>query len=719
MSLLHYIDNEVPAFGEWDAVVQAGSSTIVQSTDAAFPERGAVGLRTTVVGTDRAYVTRNDVATLSPGEGYHVGFWLRVPVAPPLEMFFIISRIALNDFFIKLSNYGKLRLQLRDDAGSYHSTSYSQAIDTGRWVYVVANIVRASSPTANDGRGELFVDGLSAGSVSGLDNYDTLDGTSYIRIGASSGVSDGFTCDFDEIKIGTSLADVEPFSPEPNGDYVEARRTVVLVPDSSDGREFADYCISELQTPRSLICYLPNASSSESLADYATFQSQVENDLTSFLNGRPVIEARACAFLIGYGTPGFFTSSGKLHSATSRLNHFGTAFSSGTANPFYQTTTRKTASEIRAENLWLATRIDADTLANAKALIDRAATIETLSALPDTDILYSDDADYRASVDCQKLRIATAASGDMLTPNAAFVLGVTGITDLDASGSRVTVVDDGENDTATLRSVSDWVTYGLLAAGYASGAGFANSSPTGFDKTAFCELLRVGATFAEAALAAVEKVDHTSVVAGSPLMTVAFLLAGYNFYLGTGGVEDIDWNNPVAYAKPEDESMELHLPLESGLRNVLGLRKVSSAGVEERNTHVVIHLETDTEDALLPAPLARPFDTSAEIVPDAHIRVGFSYETPAGHSQPAGFEVFSDSGSGILDLQTPIYVVSDVPPSADDVEVTFPIPQTPSNTIRIAVRAIANGQTSSLGKVVSVKIPTSPAVPAFLQGDQS
>ena len=37
MSLLHYIDNEVPAFGEWDSVVTTGASTIVRSTDAAFP----------------------------------------------------------------------------------------------------------------------------------------------------------------------------------------------------------------------------------------------------------------------------------------------------------------------------------------------------------------------------------------------------------------------------------------------------------------------------------------------------------------------------------------------------------------------------------------------------------------------------------------------------------------------------------------------------------
>ena len=59
MALLHYIDNEVPDYGGWNAVVQLGSSTIVQSEAAAFPERGSLGLRATAVGSDSAYVQKN------------------------------------------------------------------------------------------------------------------------------------------------------------------------------------------------------------------------------------------------------------------------------------------------------------------------------------------------------------------------------------------------------------------------------------------------------------------------------------------------------------------------------------------------------------------------------------------------------------------------------------------------------------------------------------
>ena len=58
MTLLHYIDNEVPwsgDYGEWDSRTQAGGSTITRTAGAAWPERGDYGLdieKNTIHGSD-------------------------------------------------------------------------------------------------------------------------------------------------------------------------------------------------------------------------------------------------------------------------------------------------------------------------------------------------------------------------------------------------------------------------------------------------------------------------------------------------------------------------------------------------------------------------------------------------------------------------------------------------------------------------------------------
>ena len=86
MTLLHYIDNEVPNFGEWDSVTQNGSSTVQQLAAAAWPERGSYGIRITRVGTDVAYIDRTSgLPTLAAGEELYVGMWIKWQSAPTVD----------------------------------------------------------------------------------------------------------------------------------------------------------------------------------------------------------------------------------------------------------------------------------------------------------------------------------------------------------------------------------------------------------------------------------------------------------------------------------------------------------------------------------------------------------------------------------------------------------------------------------------------------------
>ena len=75
MSLLCYIDNEAPALAEWNSVVQSGASTLAQTAAAAFPQRGGLGLRITSRSSP-AYVKKNALPPILPGQTRYVGFWI-------------------------------------------------------------------------------------------------------------------------------------------------------------------------------------------------------------------------------------------------------------------------------------------------------------------------------------------------------------------------------------------------------------------------------------------------------------------------------------------------------------------------------------------------------------------------------------------------------------------------------------------------------------------
>ncbi len=704
--LLHYIDNEVPSFAEWTAVTEQGSSTVARSTAASFPDRGSYGLRFTCDGSNNdAYVYIDSIGhTLSTTCA--VGFWINVRELNAGNVKTLYLSNSSSEYTVLLAiRTGDIRLYGWDNSGTLHYTDDGPALEDKGWNYVQVVLHTDSSA----GYVKAYVNGLEEVAVTGLANNTRAADLDRVDIGMVSNPADGQILDIDEIKIGAALADVEPYSPTPADDYVSARRTVLIVPETADGHEFADYVCGQCSLPYANRLFLPTVTG-ESLADYATFQSEVEDVLDAFLANFTGVAGNCCAFLVGYDAQGYFTSGGVKHSATSRLMNYSNAFSSQTANPLYRSsglpTSRITATELAAAGVYACSRVDADTLANAKAIVDAAVAAAALSSLAETDKLFSDDSTFKSSLGCQHLRIETAALASCA--NDAFVWGDTGSPTFGDAGSRICFTDDSA-DSADTQTATSEIFDATVTNGYAAGLGFGDTAGT-LQPGPFFEILRLGGTLAEAAMEAINYLDYTAVLIGLPWMTVNFRRDGYNVYAGAGGAEDIDWASPVAYARGGVETAAVPLEMSPGRKYALGLRAVSAAGVEERNAHVFALMETDAQGDLLPV-LPVPYDVTAEAC-GGSVGVGFTCDTPPGHASPEKFEVFCDGGTGSFNLDEPDAVIEDIRAGQREFEAALTGQTLPS---RFAVRACAAGHAGPLSPAVEVAT-RQPAAPVILTG---
>lgn len=420
MSVLHYIDNEVPwgagappaHFGEWDSRTELGTSTITRSANAAFPERGAAGLRL-VVWTGNAYMRKDDWCEgVAAGAAIYAGLWIRVQAASTAMMKLLEAALTSGTVLRwYLSATRALQCAALDDGGAQQWASDVSLPADDSWVYLATKLTRATTDVAADGRLDVYVDGILRASKTGIDNFDQMAGSAQrLDLGNLWNASAGTTLDFDEVRVAEAYP--EPYAAAPATDLPCAARTCVLYRrPSADSRTFAQYYASELDVPRANLIGLNTAAADESLPDYATFQSQVEAGLDAYFALHPTVAARCTCLLVGYGVPGYFFSAAVKHSAASRLMNYGTAFSSQTDNPLYNPSAVARLTQADLAGKYLACRIDADDLANAKSIIDAAAAVSALAELADADTLHSDDAAYKASVSCQHLRVLTAGLG--------------------------------------------------------------------------------------------------------------------------------------------------------------------------------------------------------------------------------------------------------------------------------------------------------------------
>ncbi len=713
MALLHYIDNE-PASGEWTSKVEAGGSTITRSTDAAWPERGSYGLRCTIVGSDRAYAIKASIGhTIPAGSSVYLGLWLRVTAfhasGGMIPMQCLVN--GTSSGWIYIYSDGRIRGALSTAAGNqYPYTSYY--IGANLWNYIVLRVKRSSADGVADGGIAIYVNGVA---VLESFTYDTFDENAELERVFVGGVSDkdGYSSDSDEIKIAADEYP-QPYIAEPADEYPCAERTVVLFRQgNSDSREFADYCVSELGVPRGMLCPLPNATGDEALADYATFQTEVEADLAAWLALNTDAGTNCSCFLIGYGVPGCFTSGGVAHSAASRLMNYGTAFSSQTANPAYNPDTVARLTKTDLAGKYLCTRIDADSLAHAEAILDAGLAVAALLALPDTDTLWSDDATYRASLPCQKLRIVTSAlpGGSVYTHDAMIWGGDAGDPTFSSpAGSRACCQNDLASAAMTLRANTCYCGEALIDGGYAAALGSSETADT-FDAESFYEMLRIGGTLAEAFAVAIRHLDYTAVGAGDPLMTVAFQKDGHNLYRGTGDITNVDFEDPVAYLRTDGAPALL-----VGLGHVASKRYTYVVRPVRGGSELVTpdlscraEFETDGAGDWLGDRPARVDFVDAGVIDSGKIRLRWGYTTPYGKSEPADFGVYH-AGSPHISPSSPQTAVS----YAKDGGYAIDLGLADGETYWLAVTArSATGVESHLSEVIGpfVAKAAAPAAP--------
>jgi len=705
---LEYIDNEVAAFGEWDSTVHSDPSTITQPAAAAWPDRGGFGLRADVDGDGNdAYALKDLSYSIAPGGWFSFGFWLRVNSFHASGSFYIaLLRHAAQTVIYVLAYNGAVRIEYRDDAGTATLVEATD-IATGRWYYVVIAAKRATTDVAADGEFAAYRNGQLLNHVTGRDNYDRWSDVSQLRLGAIAPKT-GYQGDYDEIKFAAAQY-VEPYAATPQTEYPDdpARTVVLLSDDSDDSWQFAEYCISELGIPYANLCPLA-CGSAESLVNYADFQNKIETPLADWLARNPTVSANVTTFLVGYNVPGYFTDSGKLHTTGSRLMRIGQAFSSQTANPLYSpdTVARLTASDLSAAGLHLACRIDAASLAAAKAIVDRGLAVTAAGTLPDTDYFCSDDADLRSALAVQHLRMAT--TDDWEQASAITIADDLTHADPPAGGTRAAIVEKDTNAQTSLRGGETFWYNALAQFGYAAGVSFSAMPADGFAAEKFVEMLRIGGSFAEAAAVAVEHLDYTALVAGLPGMRVIFPKAGHNIYHGVGGPEAIDWNRPVAYSMAGAQQVAIPLSLAPGRRHVLAARTTSSEGIEEHNSEALTYVEIDEAGTLQEAPLPVPSEVTAQLRRDGKVLVGFSCYAGPGLAVPTAFDVLTDNGTGTLDVDDPAASIPVSDARQIDHTVVVTAEQLPA---KFAVRACKEARRGEHSQAVTVRPDQVPAVP--------
>jgi hypothetical protein len=186
---------------------------------------------------------------------------------------------------------------------------------------------------------------------------------------------------------------------------------------------------------------------------------------------------------------------------------------------------------------------------------------------------------------------------------------------------------------------------------------------------------------------------------------------GHNIYHGIGGPEAIDWEHPVAQAPGGESTVDVVIPITPGERHVLAVRAVSPSGVEERSTHVWTFAEVDQDGNLLPAPLLPPCDVTACVRQDRKVLLGFSHVAPPPYGQAASFEVFSDGGTGEMNLDSPVATVPQTSSDQDNFEIVLDSPSLPA---RFVVRARKDGQIGPFSRVVRALVAPGPVAPASL-----
>jgi hypothetical protein len=698
MNPILYIDNEKPAFGEWDVILAFGNSSITQIGEANFPDRGRYGIRVRSPGGAKTYLMKW-VSSLNPlaGQSLFVGFWLNIPVLPTeLTELFQLSQSGIAGS-LNITPEGQFQLFSREDEGILQGGPQTPILEG--WNYLVLEIRRASASGIDDGFSKLYLNGQAIGAQENLANFSTWSVSPMLFIGRNTSGSTEMKAHFDELRI-TLDEYPQPYSPDPISEYPSAERTLVLYRQNhAESHDFAkDFC-EKSGVPLSNRCPLPVTASAETLPSYAVFQSQIETPLKEWLARHPLIAERCSTLLLGYALPGYFMHEGIRYSAVSRLMELERAFEPGRANPLYQNGPRITYSLLRQEGIYLVGRIDAPTLEEAKTLTDRAADPILLSEVSQ---LQCENADYLRTIKAQHLRIETGLPQDPLS--GALIWAARNGESFSESGEKFFFVDPSSLSAEAFR-IPGASCRQALSSDYAAAIGFSDTAIAPLNPETFFEMLRQGATLGEAVLATTPTLNNGVTLLGSPLLQLDFPQGGWNIYAGSDRPETIDWTTPIAFGRKAGPTVEIKMDLTKNTPRLLAVRAVSDHGIEETNFHAFAFAQIDSEGELLPPPLCPLQDVRIHRVNSTLAILQFTCLAQAGMEMPDSFEIFQAS-QGEFDLNAPVKITPRIM-GQNDYLVRLSVSPLSSPW---AVRCVKGAQVGQIGSPIT--LPAHPSYPA-------
>lgn len=144
---------------------------------------------------------------------------------------------------------------------------------------------------------------------------------------------------------------------------------------------------------------------------------------------------------------------------------------------------------------------------------------------------------------------------------------------------------------------------------------------------------------------------------------------GTLFYTGPE-VDHVDYSSAIAGIAADNDTVFLPLSLERNCSVVLAARRVAASGLIESNTHVLAKISVDSAGRLIHS-LPTIFDltlTASKVT----TLVEFSCSPDSSQVQPTLFEIFTDNGCGVLNVDAPAATISGVS-GQRDYRLTLPL----------------------------------------------
>ena len=424
---------------------------------------------------------------------------------------------------------------------------------------------------------------------------------------------------------------------EPTADHgADPRRWLVIYNrDDQDSVAWADAYRSRRDVPYANLCGLALPTEETiSAPEFEAMRQQISEYLTD--NN---LDEQVVGVLLGYGVPGYADVQG-LGSPTPIASYLHTDDTHGlpVVNPMYQAqpTTRPTALDYTSVRL--TGRVDAPTLADALALLDRAdaLTAQPLAydGLADVVIdinpdnpgigpIYTDPVEQWATgLGLSALRLPTVIYDATAPSNVSGESCVWGWRDAappagffsTPTGRRALCIqlhpEPLPADSARDLSGTDWMS-AALSAGYAAAGSPSRAYSLSSVPLApqLFEALGQGWTLAEAWMIAQPFLRDGLQIVGDPLMTIGFPKAGYDVFGPVDRLDQIDPSQPTAILHAGQTSYDL--PPEDAPATGSSARYLVQRRDEEGRADLAsasVHAGIEVGQVIEPAPPAWPSD---------------------------------------------------------------------------------------------------------------